>query len=284
MRKQSKRGFTLVELVIVIAVIAILAGVMIATFANVVKKAEDSRKLQEAKQDEINQKIEDITAKLENADWLGWEDFENELAQKLSEINVNLPDGAVEAAVAAALNEYGVAKGGENTGLTEEQIQTIVNRTLAGSLTTAQVEAIVKKYNSGNSLTASQVKQIVEAAMANSLSAAEVRAVVDAALADTNAKISTIVSDVATIKTNTLTEEQIEAIVKKYASAAIVEVLAGGSLSDAIANAAEGSVVTLAGDVSLEENLVVDKNLTIDLGTNKITFGGTDETGAYKAI
>lgn len=33
MRKQSKRGFTLVELVIVIAVIAILAGVMIATFA-----------------------------------------------------------------------------------------------------------------------------------------------------------------------------------------------------------------------------------------------------------
>lgn len=97
MRKQSRRGFTLVELVIVIAVIAILAGVMIATFANVVKKAEDSRKLQEAKQDEINQKIEDITAKLENADWLGWEDFENELAQKLSEINVNLPDGAVEA-------------------------------------------------------------------------------------------------------------------------------------------------------------------------------------------
>ena len=62
MRKQSRRGFTLVELVIVIAVIAILAGVMIATFANVVKKAEDSRKLQEAKQDEINQKIEDITS------------------------------------------------------------------------------------------------------------------------------------------------------------------------------------------------------------------------------
>ena len=33
MRKQSKRGFTLVELVIVIAVIAILAGVMIATLS-----------------------------------------------------------------------------------------------------------------------------------------------------------------------------------------------------------------------------------------------------------
>ena len=31
-RKSKKKGFTLVELVIVIAVIAILAGVMIATF------------------------------------------------------------------------------------------------------------------------------------------------------------------------------------------------------------------------------------------------------------
>lgn len=266
MRKQSKRGFTLVELVIVIAVIAILAGVMIATFANVVKKAEDSRKLQEAKQDEINQKIEDITAKLENADWLGWEDFENELAQKLSEINVNLPDGAVEAAVAAALNEYGVAKGGENTGLTEEQIQTIVNRTLAGSLTTAQVEAIVKKYNSASSLTASQVKQIVEAAVANSLSAAEIRAVVDAALADTNAKINTIVSDVATIKTNTLTEEQIEAIVKKYANAGKVEVSDEDSFSNAIATAEAGSVIALSDNLTLTTSLNIDKNITIDLG------------------
>ena len=108
---------------------------------------------------------------------------------------------------------------------------------LAGSLTTAQVEAIVKKYNSASSLTASQVKQIVEAAVANSLSAAEIRAVVDAALADTNAKINTIVSDVATIKTNTLTEEQIEAIVKKYANAGKVEVSDEDSFSNAIATA-----------------------------------------------
>ena len=37
---RNKKGFTLVELVIVIAVIAILAGVMIGTFASVVKKAK----------------------------------------------------------------------------------------------------------------------------------------------------------------------------------------------------------------------------------------------------
>lgn len=39
MKKNSKKGFTIVELVIVIAVIAILAGVLIPTFSTVIKKA-----------------------------------------------------------------------------------------------------------------------------------------------------------------------------------------------------------------------------------------------------
>mgnify|MGYP003308685458 CR=1 FL=1 len=49
MRKNNKKGFTIVELVIVIAVIAILAGVLIPTFASVVSKANESKALQEAK-------------------------------------------------------------------------------------------------------------------------------------------------------------------------------------------------------------------------------------------
>ena len=48
MKKSSKKGFTIVELVIVIAVIAILAGVLIPTFAGIVAKAKDSALLQEA--------------------------------------------------------------------------------------------------------------------------------------------------------------------------------------------------------------------------------------------
>ena len=49
MKKLNKKGFTIVELVIVIAVIAILAGVLIPTFAGVIEKAETSNALQEAK-------------------------------------------------------------------------------------------------------------------------------------------------------------------------------------------------------------------------------------------
>ena len=47
MKKSTKKGFTLVELVIVIAVIAILAAVLIPTFSNVVERANISADLQQ---------------------------------------------------------------------------------------------------------------------------------------------------------------------------------------------------------------------------------------------
>ena len=49
MKKLNKKGFTIVELVIVIAVIAILAGVLIPTFATVVDKANKSSAEQQAR-------------------------------------------------------------------------------------------------------------------------------------------------------------------------------------------------------------------------------------------
>ena len=49
MKKFNKKGFTIVELVIVIAVIAILAGVLIPTFSGMVQKAQESAALQNAR-------------------------------------------------------------------------------------------------------------------------------------------------------------------------------------------------------------------------------------------
>ena len=48
MKKTNKKGFTIVELVIVIAVIAILSAVLIPTFTSVTKKANESAALQTA--------------------------------------------------------------------------------------------------------------------------------------------------------------------------------------------------------------------------------------------
>ena len=49
MRKSNKKGFTIVELVIVIAIIAILAAVLIPTFASLIQKANESNDIQAAK-------------------------------------------------------------------------------------------------------------------------------------------------------------------------------------------------------------------------------------------
>lgn len=49
MKKSNKKGFTIVELVIVIAVIAILAAVLIPTFTNVIDKANESKDMQAAR-------------------------------------------------------------------------------------------------------------------------------------------------------------------------------------------------------------------------------------------
>ena len=49
MKKMNKKGFTIVELVIVIAVIAVLAAVMIPTFSGMIDKANQSNALSAAK-------------------------------------------------------------------------------------------------------------------------------------------------------------------------------------------------------------------------------------------
>ena len=172
---KNKKGFTLVELVIVIAVIAILAGVMIGTFASVVKKAKESAKMQEMANQKQQQMIDDIDAKLKDDAWLGWEDFETKLAEAVSKAlsgnavgtdNTKEVKAAVEEAVSAAFAKYAASLGTDKTGLTEEQVKYIVESALAKNsytgVTEAQVKAIVNNATSGlSNLNKSQVNAIV---------------------------------------------------------------------------------------------------------------------------
>ena len=232
---RNKKGFTLVELVIVIAVIAILAGVMIGTFASVVKKAKDSAKAQEMAAAKQEQTANDVIEKLNNSNWLGWEDFEEKLATRLTkayqDAKSDVPVGALQDAVKGAMAAYYANSQLENTGLTEQQVKTIINDAFAKvsftGVSAEQVKAIVNAAVSGTStLTKSQVQAIVDAAQAKNLSLAQVtKAIADATPKDyatlkdveeINKANAKIVAAIETLdkKASTLTAKQVEEIMK----------------------------------------------------------------------
>ena len=232
---RNKKGFTLVELVIVIAVIAILAGVMIGTFASVVKKAKDSAKAQEMAAAKQEQTANDVIEKLNNSNWLGWEDFEEKLATRLTkayqDAKFDVPVGALQDAVKGAMAAYYANSQLENTGLTEQQVKTIINDAFAKvsftGVSAEQVKAIVNAAVSGTStLTKSQVQAIVDAAQAKNLSLAQVtKAIADATPKDyatlkdveeINKANAKIVAAIETLdkKASTLTAKQVEEIMK----------------------------------------------------------------------
>ena len=231
---RNKKGFTLVELVIVIAVIAILAGVMIGTFASVVKKAKDSAKAQEMAAAKQEQVANDVIEKLNNSNWLGWEDFEEKLATRLTKAyqdsTAKVPVDALQDAVKGAMAAYYANAQLENTGLTEQQVKTIINDAFAKvsftGVSAEQVKAIVNAAVSGTStLTKSQVQAIVDAAQAKNLSLAQVtKAIADATkdfpttedvkeINEANAKIVAAV-EALDKKASTLTAKQVEEIMK----------------------------------------------------------------------
>ena len=236
---RNKKGFTLVELVIVIAVIAILAGVMIGTFASVVKKAKESAKMQEMTAQKQEQIANDIDQKLKNAEWLGWEDFETKLADvmadtfKQAKIDGNNVKEAVNDAVEKAFAKYASSIGTSNTGLTEEQVKYIVETALSkvsySGVTAEQVKAIVNNAVSGTStLTKAQVQAIVDAAAAKNLTLAQVTAAITEAtkglangdkvenrFSEIEKNLTAYIKD---LKDSTLKESDIEALLAKYIS------------------------------------------------------------------
>ncbi len=297
---RNKKGFTLVELVIVIAVIAILAGVMIGTFASVVKKAQKSAEQQEMAAAKQEQVANDVIEKLNNGSWLGWTDFEEKLAKALADVNPNTPaltEASVKAAVAAALNEYAAAHPGSetpNTGLTEQQVKYIIENALSGQLTAEQVKAIVNNaVSSTSTLTKSQVQAIVEAAVGKTVTASQVKEAVDAIIKANKVGTSTLtVEDVEKTVNNVLntknysvlTEKEVEKVVSellKNYSVSSKEVSNADDIKKAITEAPAGAtiVVKLTTDeltVDATNALKITKNMVIDLNGKNVVTKGVD--------
>ena len=91
MKKMNRKGFTIVELVIVIAVIAILAGVLIPTFSGIVNKANDSKALQEARNV--------YTAYTANLNYAGGDVAEQDIVVKVGTKYFAIADGVLSSTV-----------------------------------------------------------------------------------------------------------------------------------------------------------------------------------------
>ena len=81
MKRSNKKGFTIVELVIVIAIIAILAAVLIPTFASLIQKANTSADIQAVRQMNTALALLDATDKPEDI---------NAAIMALSEVKISL--------------------------------------------------------------------------------------------------------------------------------------------------------------------------------------------------
>ena len=233
MKRNSKKGFTIVELIIVIAVIAVLAAVLIPAFSSIIQKAKDSAYLQ----DRTNKQTEGTIEKIDNPNYMTWEDFEDKLAEALTKANDSTAE-KIQAAVGEAIKNARF----DEPGITESQIRDIIERTLEGQLTDAQVKAIVEKAVEGKGVSAEDVNKIVNKAISNlpkkvgvtkdkmteaiksavqniatGLSASEVESAINSALAKfdndgiTDNQIADIVSKVlAQLDLNKLSNEKVQ--------------------------------------------------------------------------
>ena len=102
MKRNNKKGFTIVELVIVIAVIGILAAVLIPTFSDIITKANASKDMQEARNAYTQYLIDHPTSTvkyvLQNGKYYNVDDFDADPATTLdgSILYLNAANGKLE--------------------------------------------------------------------------------------------------------------------------------------------------------------------------------------------
>lgn len=138
---KTKKAFSLIELVVVIAVIAILAGVTITVMTSTLGKAKDNTDLIELKSRISEIKNNDIVDQIYDKNWLTLIDCENNIAKDIANtIGTNI-------AIQASVSEY-VDKSEDNkTNITPDVLDVLIknsfNDPILGGVTEGQIESIV---------------------------------------------------------------------------------------------------------------------------------------------
>ncbi len=198
MNKLNKRGFTLTELVIVLAIIAVLAAVLIPTFAGIIRKANDSAYQQER----TNQMIQDEIEKIEKGkdNYMSWEDLEEAIAKALVEKgeNENLANKIIAI----------IRENDKETGMTNEQLTAILEAIANKKLSDVQVKVILE----GNNLSEQQIADILAKLPQVGITQEDITAAVKEVLGNDSDLVETINAAIAKA---TLTAEEITAIIEQ---------------------------------------------------------------------
>lgn len=130
----KKKGFTLVELSIVMAVVIILASVSIVTFTKVIKAAKESAAMQEMKQRKEELMLEDILH-INSDDWLSVDELEEETISEVAQITEEhgkdkFADEMFENTLGEIISKYVIASVNGQTKMNPTEAVYIINEAI----------------------------------------------------------------------------------------------------------------------------------------------------------
>ncbi len=209
MKKSNKKGFTIVELVVVIAIIAVLAAVLIPTFASLINKANESAYQQER----TNQMIQDAVEKIDKGEgYMSWEDLEKAIAEALKNQNPGSDDLADKI--------IAIIKDKDSTGMTNEQLTAILEAIANKKFSDTQVKVILEKENINSDI----INQIIAKLPQVGITQEDIAAAVKDILGETDTGLAKEINDaIAAALENmpTLDEDDITAIVDRIRAATV---------------------------------------------------------------
>ncbi len=148
----GKKGFTLIELVIVIAVIIILASVCIVTFTKVVKAAKESALMQEMKRRKDELILEDLLH-INSDDWLSVNELEDEIISGIAQItkygNDKNADEIFENILEKIIGKYVIASVNGQTKINPAEAIYIINEAIKktnGIFAEKDISHITERY------------------------------------------------------------------------------------------------------------------------------------------